>query len=79
MYRILKLHNDPPPDSPLEEHRCAMIDKINNSPTLRETPQWRKMIDVRRHIFKKKGTLDAAEYNEKQRMKAQADQYDRSQ
>ena len=41
-----------------------MIDIINNSPTLRETPQWRKMIGVKRHIFKKKGTLDAPEYNE---------------
>jgi len=71
MYRILKLHNNPPPDSPDE-----IINKMISSPKLRKTPQWRRMIDLKSHILKKKGTLDAAEYNEKRRMKAQADQYD---
>ena len=81
MYRILHLHENPPPDTPgsLDEHQGSLIDIINNSPTLRMTPQWRKMIDVKRHIFKKKGTPNAAEYKEKQRMNAQVDQFDRFQ
>ena len=84
MFRILKLHDNPPPDSPdsLDEHQGdveALVDIINSSPTLKQTPQWRKMIEVKRRMFKKKGTLDAAEYKEKQRMNAQADLYDRFQ
>jgi ribosomal protein S18 acetylase RimI-like enzyme len=84
MFRILKLHDNPPPDSPdsLDEHQGdveALMDIIDSSPTLKQTPQWRKMIEVKRRIFKKKGTLDAAEYKEKQRMNAQADLYDRFQ
>jgi hypothetical protein len=81
MFRILKLHDNPPPDSPdsLDEHQGGLMDIIDSSPTLKQTPQWRKMIEVKRRIFKKKGTLDAAEYKEKQRMNAQADLYDRFQ